>query len=119
MSITASTTSTIVSQPVSVSGFPSANMSVVDDNVTTWAKMDTSTLALTGSDVSVLPPGMTTVKQVYVKVNGRANVKLTPTGGSEITVPVQNFLLIRDTSIGFSNVKVNGSGEVEVVIFGE
>lgn len=120
MSVSVDTNISLVAQPSAVNSFPSANITVEDTNAATWSKIDTGSLALVASpDASLMPAGWSKAYQVYIKTSGRVNVKLTPVGGSEFTIPVQNVLLIRDTATGFSAVKVNGSGDAEVVLLGE
>jgi len=120
MGVSVNTAITILIAPTSVNGFPSGTTKVVDVKDTVFSKVDTSLIVLAASpDINIMPQGMTKATQVYIKGNGVFNLKVTPVGGSSVTIPCQDLILLKNTGVGFSVLAMNGSGDAEVVIFGE
>lgn len=120
MGVTVTTTIGISIRPTTVGGFPSGITTVSDVKDTVFSKWDQSFVSLVASpDLSIMPQGMTKATQVYVKCNGTFNLKVTPVGGSAVTVPCQDLIILKNTGVGFSALAINGSGDAEVAIFGE
>lgn len=120
MGVSVNTAITIKIAPTSVNGFPSGSTTVVDVKDTVFSKVDSSVITLAASpDINIMPQGMTKAQQVYVKCTGTFNLKVTPVGGSSVTVPCQDLVLLKNTGVGFSALAINGSGDAEVVISGE
>lgn len=120
MGVSVNTAITILIAPTSVNGFPSGSTKIVDVKDTVFSKVDTSLIVLAATpDINIMPQGMTKATQVYVKCSGTFNLKVTPVGGSSVTVPCQDLILLKNTGVGFSTIAINGSGEAEVAISGE
>lgn len=120
MGVATTTTIGISIRPTSVNGFPSGMTTISDTKDTVFSKWDQSVITLVASpDINIMPQGMTKATQVYVKCSGTFNLKVTPVGGSEVTVPCQDLVILKNTGTGYSALKINGSGDAEVAIFGE
>lgn len=120
MGVAVNTSIAIQVKPTTIGGFPSGITAISDVKDTVFSKWDQSFISLAASpDINIMPQGMTKAFQVYVKCNGTFNLKVTPVGGSEVIVPGQDLIILKNTGLGYSALKINGSGDAEVVIFGE